>query len=122
MGDTIGPGWSGFVTLDVIEPLAQAIERQFGHDKKFSTLFHSKDDPFSSSCKQHEKTPVAHVHRHLDEIRPHADPDYPYIWIVSGCQWSIHAGTFVCLTTQGIFTERTFSDSRYEVWCWILED
>ena len=117
--ETIGPGWSGMVTRDVIEPLAQAIERQFGNNKHFSTM---SDSYYSTSPFPQYKGANANMHRQLEEIKPFLDVSEPYIWIIVRNQWSIHLGTFVCLTQRGIFVERTYRDGSYEVWCWMLEE
>jgi hypothetical protein len=117
--ETLGPGWSGIVTRDVIAPLAQAIERQFGNNKYFSSMY---DHYYRASPFPRYKGASADVHRQLDEIKPFLDESEPFIWIIVRNQWSIHLDTFVCLTQRSILVERTHGDGSYEVWCWMLEE
>src|SRR5258708_7876277 len=98
--ETIGPGWSGIVTRDVIEPLAQAIKRHFGENKLFSTLF---DSYIRTSPFPRRDGAIANRHCRLDEIDPFLDGNDPFIWIIAASvQWSIFLDPFVCLTQRGV--------------------
>src|SRR5205809_950204 len=114
---TIGPDWSGIVTRDMIEPLSQAIERQFGNNKRFSVMC------YKNCCAPPLLGAIMERHRQLDEIGPILfDEDEPFIWILAPHQWNIHIGTFVCLTQGSMLVERAYANGRYEVWCWMLEE
>lgn len=115
--DSIKPGWSGIVTEDSIEPLAQAIEQQFA-GKSFSIMSqsHYSNIPFPQGLD-------ANFHRHyrINEIKPlFHDHAPPCIWIVARTNWSIDLGSLVCLSQKGLFVERVVRNG-YQVWCWILE-
>jgi hypothetical protein len=113
MEEKISPGWSGIITREVIEQLAQAIAAQFV-GKLFSTLWHSsiRDPSFPQRSEA-----VPDMHRHLDKIEPFPDADLPCIYIIAQNNWSILVGSFVCLSKRALLVE-----SEHDVWCWMLEN
>ena len=107
--------WSGVVTPEVMEPLAQAIKEKFT-GRPFSTMFDQR-------LPEKGQEVLRDTHRRLTREVAYCflGDDNSYIRLIAYCQWNIHLGEYVVLSERMLFSEKIYPRGEYKIWSWILE-